>query len=135
MFSFLKRLSLRTMVVAEGADAAAPHVLDGLLRELPELLLACVVEVASGKILAQASYNPNHRSLRYARLLHTMHRAVASGTWPGGALTHLTLVLDNQLHHPRPLRAGQCSCLVAVHPAAVNLALTKKVVRRCAPEG
>lgn len=54
---------------------------------------------------------------------------------PGGYLTHLTLVLDNQLHHLRPLRAGQCSCLVAVHPAAVNLALTKKVVRRCAPEG
>lgn len=135
MFSFLKRLVLRTIVVAEGADAAAPRVLEGLLHELPELLLACVVEVASGKILASytthASYNPNHLSLRYAKLLATMQQAVASGAWPGGPLTDLTLVLDDQLHHLRPLRAGSWYCFVAVQTADANLALTKEVVRRC----
>lgn len=139
MFSFLKRLALHTMVVTAGADAAAPRVLENLLRELPELLLACVVEVASGKILAfyttHASYNPHHLSLRYARLLHTVHEAVASGAWPGGPLTDLTLVLDDQLHHLRPLRAGQWYCFVAVHTADANLALTKEVVRRCCAAG
>jgi len=133
MFSFLKRPSLRTIVAAEGADAAAPRVLEGLL---PELLLACVVEVASGKMLAsyttQASYNLLH--LRYAKLLRTVQQAVASGAWPGGPLTDLTLVLDDPLHHLRPLRAGQWYCFVAVLTAGANLALTKEVVCRCTTE-
>ena len=63
VLSFLKYLSLRT-VGGAGCANAAPGVRKGLLRELPKLRLACLVEVASGKIQAscttQASYNPHH---------------------------------------------------------------------------
>lgn len=130
MFSFLKRLPIRKLVAAEGSEAAQ-RVLEGLLRELPELLLACVVEVPTGKILASytthASLNPNHLSLRYAKLLG----ALPVAAWGGSLLLDLTVVLEDQLHHLRPLYAGQCYCFVAVRTADANLALTKDIVRRC----
>ena len=129
MFSFLKRLPLHKLVAADGGEAAQ-RVLEGILRELPELLLACVVEVLSGKILASytthPSLNPNHLSLRYAKLLRT----VPAAAWGGNLLLDMTLVLEDQLHYLRLLHADEWYCLVAVHTAESNLALTQKVVRR-----
>lgn len=131
MFSFLKRLPLRKLLAADGAEAAQ-HALEGLLRELPELLLACVVEVQTGKVLASytthANLNPNHLSLRYAKLLRTTQTA-----WPSRPLLDMTLVLEDQLHHLRPLRDGEWYCFAAVHTADANLALIKSVMRRCTP--
>ena len=74
-------------MVAEGA--AAPHLLAGLLPAGAARVAAGLRGgSSSGNILAayttQASLNPNHLSLRYARLLRTVQQAVASGAWPGG---------------------------------------------------
>lgn len=134
MFAFLKRLPLRTIVAAAGAEAAQ-HMLEGIVRELPDVLLACLVEVPSGNILASytthSSYNPNHFRLRYAKLLQMTQQTAAANAWWGGPLLDLTVVLEDQLHHLRPLRAGEWYCFVAVRLADANLALTKEVVRRC----
>ncbi len=138
MFSlpFLNRFSLHKLVEAGGSPARL--VLESLLRELPELL-ACVVELASGKVLAyyttQTGYSPHHVSLRYARLLRSTHHALASQPWMTGPLTDITTVLDEHLHHLRPLHDGQWYCFVAVRTADTNLALLKDAVRRCAAPG
>ncbi len=135
MFSlpFLNRFSLHKLV--EAGSSPARLVLEALLRELPELLLACVVEVASGKVLAyyttQVEYSPHHVSLRYARLLRSTHHTLAHQRWMNGPLADITMVLDEHLHHLRPLHADQWYCFVAVRTADVNLALLKDAVRRC----
>ena len=85
------------------------------------MLLACVVEVAPGNVLAS--------SITHASYNHLHLWAVASGAWPAGSLTDLTLVLDDHLHRLRPLRAGQWYCFVAVHRADANLNLIKEAVR------
>lgn len=132
--SFLNRFSLYKLVATTASPAR--RVLEALLRELPELLLACVVEVDSGKVLAyyttRTAYSPHHISLRYARLLRSSHQTLATQAWITGPLTDITVVLDEQLHYLRPLHAGQWYCFVAVHTADTNLALLKEVVRRCA---
>lgn len=130
MFSFLKRLPLHKLVVTEG-QVAAQHMLEGVLRELPDLLLTCVVELQTGRVLASYtthnSLNPNHLNLRYAKLL----RAMPAAAWGSSPLLDLTAVLDDQLHHLRLLSTEQWYCFVAVRTVDANLALLKDVVRRC----
>ena len=92
------------------------------------ILTAAGAAAAAPRVLAGLLWELPERLL-------TVQQAVASGAWPGGPCTDLTLVLDDQLHHLRPLRAGQWYCFVAVHPADANLALTKDVVRRGTAEG
>lgn len=136
MFSFLNRLQVKKITVAT-ADAKGQHaqrILEGLLTDLPDLLMGCVVEVASGKMLASYTshkdHNPNHISLRYAKTLRTINEALVSGAWPGGALLDSTLMLDDQLHHLRPLHNGEWYCFLAVRMADANLGIAKEIMRR-----
>jgi hypothetical protein len=136
MFSFLNRLQVKKITVATADENGqqAQRILEGLLADLPELLMACVVEVASGKMLASYTthkdYNPNYISLRYAKILRSMSEALASGAWPGGPLLDSTLMLDDQLHHLRPLHNGQWYCMLAVRTADANLGIAKEIMRR-----
>jgi hypothetical protein len=129
--SFLNRFLLHKLVA--GGERPARLVVEALLRELPELLLACVVDVPSGKVLAyytaQAHYSPYHLSRHYTQLLGSTHHTLASQPWLTGPLTELTVVLDEDLHHLRPLHNEQWYCFVAVHIADTNLALLKDAVR------
>lgn len=76
----------------------AQLVLEALLHELPELLLACVADIPSGKVLAyystQATYSPHHLSLRHARLLRSTHQMLARQPGLTGPLTEITVVLE-----------------------------------------
>ena len=136
MFPFFNRLQVKKITSASGDEAGqqAHRVVEGLLTDLPDLLMACVVEIQSGKILASytshPSYNPNHVSLRYAKSFRTIQEALSSGAWVGGPLTDISLMLEDQLHQLYPLHNDQWYCLMAVRMADANLAIAKEVMRR-----
>ena len=109
-------------------------VIEGLLQELPDLLMACVVNTQSGRVLASYTvsnaYNPNHISLRNAKLLHTINDALAAKAWAGGPLSDISVMLEDQLHHLRPMNDGKWYCFLAVHTADANLGIAKEIMRR-----
>jgi len=133
---FFNRLPLKKIIVGVSDESGkqAQKVLEGLLTELPDLLMACVVETASGRVLASytanSSYNPNQISLRNAKLLRTMEEALAKKAWPGGPLTDVSVILEDQLHHLRPMNGGKWYCFLAVRLADANLGIAKEIMRR-----
>ncbi|RYU84296.1 roadblock/LC7 domain-containing protein [Hymenobacter persicinus] len=135
-FPFFNRLQLKkiTVAVADETGKQAQKVLEGLLAELPDLLMTCVVDISSGQVLAfytvSSDYNPNQISLRHAKLLRTMDQALASNAWVGGPLTDVSVMLEDQLHHLRPMNAGKWYCFLAVRTADVNLGIAKEIMRR-----
>ena len=136
MLSFLQRLPLKkiTIGVSDGAGLRAQQAIAGLLEELPDLLMTCVVEVATGRVLASytthSSFNPNQISLRYAKFLRTAHEAYTNGVWPGGPLTDASVILEDQLHYLRPMNNEQWYGFLAVRLADANLGMAKEIVRR-----
>ncbi len=134
-FPFFNRLQVKKVVAASGeAGVRAEAMLTALLRELPELLLAYVADNQTGALLASytasAAYNPNQLNVRTTKQLRTMNEALATGAWPGGPLTDVSVFLDDQLHHLRPVASGQWHCFVAVRLADANLGIVKEVTRR-----
>ena len=134
-FPFFNRLQVKKVVAASGeAGVRAEAMLTALLRELPELLLAYVADNQTGALLASytasAAYNPNQLNVRTTKQLRTMNEALATGAWPGGLLTDVSVFLDDQLHHLRPVASGQWHCFVAVRLADANLGIVKEVTRR-----
>ncbi|TGE21334.1 hypothetical protein E5K00_13675 [Hymenobacter aquaticus] len=133
---FFNRLPLKkvTVGVADENGARAQKVLEGLLADIPDLLMSCVVDSASGKVLAfyttTNAYNPNQISLRNAKLLKTMQEALVSKAWVGGPLTDVSVILEDQLHHLRPLNDGKWYCFLAVRTADANLGIAKEIMRR-----
>lgn len=110
------------------------EVIEGLLQELPDLLMACVVNAQSGRVLASYTvsnaYNPNQISLRNAKLLRIVDDALTAKAWAGGPLTDISVMLEDQLHHLRPMNDGKWYCLLAVHTADANLGIAKEIMRR-----
>lgn len=134
-FPFFNRLQVKKVVATSGeAGQRAETMLAALLRELPDLVLAYVADNQSGAILASytasAAYNPNQLNLRTTKQLRTMNEALATGAWPGGALTDVSVILEDQLHHLRPVAGGKWHCFVAVRLADANLGIVKDVLRR-----
>jgi hypothetical protein len=133
---FLNRPSIRKITVGTSNEAGlqARTVLENLLADMPELLLACVVEVHSGRVLASyttaAILNPNQISLRYAKLLRLTAETLASHKIPGGPLTDFTALLEDQFHTIRPMRQGEWYCFVAIRFADANLGITWDIMRR-----
>ncbi|UOQ53927.1 hypothetical protein [Hymenobacter cellulosivorans] len=133
---FFNRLQIKkiTVGVADENGRRAQKVLEGLLEDIPELLMSCVVDTNSGKVLAfyttNSAYNPNQISLRHAKLLRTMEEAVATKVWPGGPLTDVSVILEDQLHHLRPFNEGKWYCFLAVRLADANLGIAKEIMRR-----
>ena len=134
-FPFFNRLQVKKIVAASGeAGLRAEAMLAALLREMPDLLLAYVADNQTGTILASytasAAYNPNQLNMRTTKQLRTMNEALTTGAWPGGPLTDVSVFLDDQLHHLRPVASGQWHCFVAVRLADANLGIVKEVMRR-----
>ena len=133
---FLNRVRLRQITAGTSHEAGvqARTVLEKLLAEMPELLLACVVEIQSGRVLAsytrEAHLNPNQISLRYAKLLQLTAKTLAAKHIPGGPLTDSTVLLEDQFHTMRPMHDGQWYCFVAVRFADANLGMAWDILRR-----
>lgn len=135
-FPFFNRLQVKKIVVPTAGEPGrqAEAMLAKLLGELPELLMAYIADNQSGTMLssytANAAYNPNHLTLRNTKLLRTIQDALATKAWVGGPLTDTSVILEDQLHHLRPLPAQGWHCFVAVRLADANLGILKDVVRR-----
>lgn len=140
-FPFFNRLQLKKIVVptTNGSAQRAEKMLSEIIRELPELLLVYIVDMQSGNILAfytvSSNYNPNQLSLRNTKLLRTMQEAVAKKAWVGGPLTDVSVVLEDQIHHVRPLPDEGWYCFAAARLADSNMAIVKEVIRRCTSAG
>lgn len=139
-FPFFNRLQLKTIVVPTAGEPGqqASRMLQGIREALPEMLLAYIVDTQSGSVLAfytvSNNYNPNQLSLRNTRLLRTMQEALAKRAWPGGPLTDMSVILEDQIHHLRPLSPRAWYCFVAARLADANMGMVKEVVRRCTSE-
>ncbi|WP_157807631.1 hypothetical protein [Hymenobacter chitinivorans] len=96
--------------------------------------MSCVVDSNSGKVLAfyttNSAYNPNQINLRHAKLLQTLDGAVAAQPWIAGPLTDVAVILEDEMHHLRPLNGGKWYCFLAVRLADANLGITKEIMRR-----
>jgi hypothetical protein len=138
-FPFFNRLQLKKIVVPTATESGrrAEKMLESIMQELPELLLAYLVDTQSGAILAfyttSNTYNPNQLSLRNTKLLRSMQEALATKAWVGGPLTDVSITLEDQIHHLRPLAVaeGNWYCFVAARLADANMGMVKEVVRRC----
>ena len=135
---FFNRLPLKKVTVATDTDdemaKRSKQVIEGLLQDLPDLLMACVVNAQSGRVVASYTvsnaYNPNQISLRNAKLLRIMDDALTAKAWAGGPLTDVSVILEDQLHHLRPMNDGKWYCFLAVHTADANLGIAKEIMRR-----
>ena len=133
---FFNRLALKKVTVATDDEMGkrSKEIIEGLLQDLPELLMACVVNAHSGRVVASYTvsnaYNPNQISLRNAKLLRIMDEGIAAKAWGGNALLDISVILEDQLHHMRPLNDGKWYCFLAVHTADANLGIAKEVMRR-----
>lgn len=133
---FFNRVPLKKVTVATDDEMAkrSKEIIEGLLHDLPDLLMACVVNTQSGRVVASytvsAAYNPNQISLRNAKLLRIMDEALSSKAWAGGPLTDISVMLEDQLHHLRPMNNGKWYCFLAVHTADANLGIAKEIMRR-----
>lgn len=135
-FPFFNRLQVKKIVVVNSGEPGrrAEAMLTALLRELPELLLIYICDNQTGSILASYTannaYNPNQLNLRTTKLLRTMSESMAANPWLGGPLLDMSVLLEDQLHHLRPVADGQWHCFIAVRLADANLGMLKEVVRR-----
>lgn len=135
-FPFFNRPALGKINVGatDGAGEQARLAVEGILRELPDLLMTYVAEVPSGRVLASytshRSYNPNQVGLRNARLLAILEAPLAAHAWLGGPLLDVSVVLEDQLHHLRPFGGGKLYCFLAVLTADANLGIIKEITRR-----
>jgi hypothetical protein len=133
---FLNRVRIRQITVGTSNEAGlqARTVLEKLLAEMPEILLTCVVEVPSGRVLAsytrETYLNPNQLSLRYAKLLQLTTKTLAAQHIPGGPLTDMTVLLEDQFHTVWPMHNGHWYCFVAVRLADANLGMARDIMRR-----
>jgi hypothetical protein len=122
-------------LVATGpASAAIDRTMRYLLAELPDLLMAAVVEVASGKPLATYTVD---RELRPAPVVGFNAEAVrqvqaglrAQGI-PGEQVEEMVFTLPSQLHLLRLVPTGQWFIYLAVEARDTNLAIAREVMRR-----
>lgn len=133
---FFNRLPLKKVNVGTDDETGkrSKKVIEGLLEELPDLLMACVVNAQSGRVVASYTvnnaYNPNQISLRNAKLLRIMDDALAAKAWLGGPVTDFAVMLEDQFHYLRPMNDGKWYCFLAVHTADVNLGIAKEIMRR-----
>lgn len=132
---FLQRVTVKKITgdtTAPGHNQAA-KLLEGLLQDLPELLLALVVDVRSGHILAaytaQTQLNPHKISASTTNVAQQLANIATMPGFVGQQLVDHVTVLNNQLHVLRLTPDQQRGCLLVVHPHDTNLALVREVLR------
>lgn len=112
----------------------AKKILEGLLQDLPDLLLTYLVDIQTGRLLAfytaSSTYNPHHVSLRSAKLLQTLDASFTKQPWMTGPLTDISVILEDQLHYLCPCNNGQWGCFLATYLKDANLGIAKKIASR-----
>ncbi|MGI4833225.1 MAG: hypothetical protein ACRYFK_07150 [Janthinobacterium lividum] len=120
-------------VVGSGAAATALH---HLLAELPELLLAAVLDTRRGELLASyaatRSYPPAAIAGPAAAMVQQVQAGLAAQGQPAGELHELVLTLSTQLHLLRLGPGGQQLLYLAVEARDTNLALASQLAEQAA---
>ena len=138
---FLKQLQRLTgpaaneVVLANTGPASQPmaQALRHLLAELPDLLMAAVVDVATGK--PQVTYTAT-RDLRpdavagfQAEAVRQARAALAMQGTPGEHLEEILFTLPSQLHLLRLVPGRQLFIYLAVDCRDTNLGIAREVMR------
>ncbi|MGI4737281.1 MAG: hypothetical protein ACRYG7_19115 [Janthinobacterium lividum] len=115
---------------AAGAAAALQH----LLAELPDLLLAAVLEVATGHLLAtyasERTYQPSLLAAPVAAVVQQLRANQASQGLAAEELQELVLTLPSQLHLLRLRPGGQHLLYLAVDTHDTNLAIARQLMEQ-----
>lgn len=123
-------------VVLTGAATAGRDLAAGALRyllaEVPDMLLAAVVEVASGEPLATYTTQAQWRAAAVvgpcAAALRQLHTAQAASPAPD-VVEEVLLTLGPQVHALRLTPNGRQFLYLAVDSRDLNLALTRELMR------
>ncbi|MFD2721251.1 hypothetical protein ACFST9_21225 [Hymenobacter monticola] len=115
------------------AGAAIERTMRHLLAELPDLLMAAVVEVASGKPLATYTVDRDLRPGAVAGFNAEAVRQVQAGLraqgMAGEQVEEMVFTLPSQLHLLRLVPTGQWFVYLAVDSRDTNLAIAREVMR------
>ena len=124
-------------VVASSQGEAEATVLRHLLAELPDLLLAAVLDLTTGQLLAsyaaEADYQPA-RPAAAAAALRQLEAGLAAQPQSGEELQELLLTLPTQLHLLRRLPGGQRFLYLVVEVRDTNLALARQLMQQAAEQ-
>jgi len=133
---FLQKVAVRK-ITSDASGAAreqATALLESLLQELPELLLATVVDLPSGRLLAaytkQAQSDPYKITASTVATARQLARIANQPGLAGQELQDIVLVLENQLYVLRLTANQPWSCLLLVNVHDTNLALAREVLRQ-----
>lgn len=123
-------------VVASTKSEAEAALLQQLLAELPDLLLAAVLDLATGQALAtyaaEAAYQPARPGLAAAEALRQLQAGLAAQGQPATELHELILTLPSQLHLLRLRPGGQQVLYLVADAHDTNLALLRQLAQRVA---
>lgn len=126
----LYRIVAANTVAATRAEAALQH----LLAELPELLLAAVVAVESGQVLAsytsQPQLWPSLAASAWAALVHQLQSSQAAQGQGDEKLEEVLATLPAQLHLLRLQPGGHYFLYLVVDTSDTNLALARELARQ-----
>lgn len=116
--------------LAAGAAAALQH----LLAELPELLLAAVLDVATGQPLAtyaaERHWQPSLLAAPVAAAVRQLQQGLATPEQAGEVLQEVLLTLPSQLHLLRLRPGGRQFLYLAVDSRDTNLAIAQQLARQ-----
>lgn len=128
-------LPSRQVLLGSGpAAAAASTALHYLLRELPDLLLAAVLEVATGQPLAtyatERHYQPSLLAAPTAAVVRQLQAAQAAQGPAAEQVQEVLLTLPSQLHLLRLLPGNQQFLYLAVDSRDTNLAIARQLMQQ-----
>ena len=117
-----------------GAPAGAAAALRYLLAELPELLLAAVLDLPSGQLLAtyaaERAYQPSVLAAPVAAIVRQAE--LLRQAQPTEAVQEILLTLAGQLHLVRLRPGGQQALFLAIGRHDTNLALARQLAEYAA---
>lgn len=115
------------------ASSSVEQAMQHLLAELPDLLMAAVVDVATGKPLATYMAERELRTAAVAgfnaEAVRQVRALVASQGLVEEHLEELVITLPTQVHLLRLLTTGQTFLYLAVDCQDTNLAIAREVMR------
>jgi hypothetical protein len=120
----------RQVVAGPGSSSGpATAALHYLLAELPELLLAAVLDLPSGQLLATYAADRGHQPSLVAAAVATAIRqaALLRQEQAEEELAELLLTLPSQLHLVRLRPGGQQALYLAIGSHDTNLALARQL--------
>ncbi|HEX8327634.1 MAG TPA: hypothetical protein VF629_08840 [Hymenobacter sp.] len=138
---FLKQLQRLTgpaanevVLATTGPESAAiEHAIRHLLAELPDLLMAAVVDVASGKPLAtytaDVALRPGTVAGFNAEAVRQVRAALVAQGTPQEQVEEMLFTLPSQLHLLRLAPSGRMFVYLAVDRRDTNLGIAREVMR------